>query len=319
MSEGQSLEDLEGVGAVTAKRLRDAGIETLEDLAASPVKELQERTGVSEEKAIAITMKARELLHIDFLTANELMQRRKGVRRILTPSKNLNAILAGGFETQAITEIVGEFGTGKTQICMVLCAQVQQLPENGGLGGRALYIDTEGTFSPERLYQIAQNMGLDPALVLDNVIYARAYNSDHQMLMVEKAAKVIREKNVKLVVVDSVVSHFRGEYIGRGTLSERQQKLNSHIHRLLRLAETYNLAAVVTNQVIANPDTFFGDPNKPSGGHVLAHATTHRIFLRKSKQNTRVARIADSPYLPSDAEAMFRITSSGIEDAEIKE
>jgi DNA repair protein RadA len=190
-----------------------------------------------------------------------------------------------------------------------------QLPrQEGGLEGSALFIDTEGTFAPQRVYQMAQAMGAEPEKILEGIIYSRVYNSDHQILTVDHAFKLCREENIKLLVVDSVLSHFRAEYIGRENLSERQQKLNSHLHKLSRIAQALNLAVVVTNQVQANPQAFFGDPTRPAGGNVLAHASTHRVMLKKASNNLRCARIIDSPYLP-ESETHFAITEKGIEDA----
>ncbi|MHC1636613.1 MAG: DNA repair and recombination protein RadA, partial [Candidatus Nezhaarchaeales archaeon] len=207
------------------------------------------------------------------------------------------------------------YGVGKTQLCHQLCVTVQLPREKGGLNGAALYIDTEGTFRPERILQIAERFGLDGKQVLDNVIYARAYNSDHQILIVEEAADLIKENNIKLIVIDSLISHFRGEYLGRETLAVRQQRLNKHIHQLLRLADVYNLAVVVTNQVLANPEAFFGNPQKPAGGNILAHGSTYRIWLRKGKESKRIAKIFDSPKHP-EVEAVFQVTDKGIMDVE---
>ncbi|HID09128.1 TPA: DNA repair and recombination protein RadA, partial [Candidatus Micrarchaeota archaeon] len=205
---------------------------------------------------------------------------------------------------------VAWFATGETMRAVA----VSQLPlDKGGLNGNALYIDTENTFRPERIIQMANHVGMNPEQVLENIYVARAYNSDHQMVLAEKAREIIEEKNIKLIVVDSLTAHFRAEYVGRGALAERQQKLNRHIHTLQRLADTYNLAVVVTNQVMAKPDMFFGDPTEPVGGHVLGHAATYRIYLRKGRGEKRIARLVDSPHLP-EGEAIFRITMNGIED-----
>ncbi|MEM2127847.1 MAG: DNA repair and recombination protein RadA, partial [Candidatus Bathyarchaeia archaeon] len=245
---------------------------------------------------------------------------RKTAQRLTTGSRALDSMLGGGIETQAITEFAGEFGSGKSQICMMLSVTCQLPKERGGLEGSTLFIDTEGTFSPQRVYAMAQGLGLDPEGALRRIIYSRAYNSDHQILLVDRCGEVIQEEGVRLLIVDSIVSHFRGEYLGRESLAERQQKLNLHIHKLLRLAEAYNLAVVVTNQVMANPGTYFGDPNRPAGGNILAHASTHRVYLRKCKANMRHATIIDSPSLPSNDEpAAFLITSKGIEDVPEKE
>ncbi|BAD86088.1 RadA/Rad51 recombinase [Thermococcus kodakarensis KOD1] len=205
-----------------------------------------------------------------------------------------------------------------TQLAHTLAVMVQKPPEEGGLGGSVIWIDTENTFRPERIKQIAENRGLDPEETLKNIYVARAFNSNHQMLLVEKAEEIIKEKAesdrpVKLLVVDSLMAHFRAEYVGRGTLAERQQKLAKHLADLHRLADLYDIAVFVTNQVQAKPDAFFGDPTRPVGGHILAHSATLRVYLRKGKAGKRVARLIDSPHLP-EGEAVFRITEKGVED-----
>jgi DNA repair protein RadA len=310
----EDLETLEGVGSTTASKLRGAGFTTIEAIAVTPVKELSEKTGIGYNTVLAISTAARKMMNADFTTAKEVWERRQGMLRCLTGSKNLDGILGGGIETQALTELVGEFGTGKTQICLTLTVRVQLPPEKGGLNGNAVVIDTEGTFSPERVYQIANSLELNPEKTLENILIARAYNSEHQCLLIDELFQMCSKQNVKLVIVDSMISHFRGEYIGRETLAERQQKLNSYMHKLIRLAEACNLAVVLTNQVQANPAQFFGDPNKPAGGHVMAHASTHRLYIRKGKANSRVARVIDSPYLP-ESSAHFMISEKGIEDS----
>jgi DNA repair protein RadA len=191
-----------------------------------------------------------------------------------------------------------------------------QLPmEDGGLGGNIAFIDTEGTFMPERVRQLAEARGLDPKETLGRIFLARAYNSDHQRLLIDHLFKFCPENEIKLVVVDSMIGHFKSEYIGRENLSERQQKLNACLHKLVSLTEAYNLPVIVTNQVQANPAQFFGDPNRPAGGHVMAHACTHRVYLRRGSKGTRLAKVIDSPLLPEHT-TRFRITEKGIEDVE---
>ncbi|NJE08395.1 DNA repair and recombination protein RadA [Thermococcus sp. M39] len=315
----KTLEDLPGVGPATAEKLREAGYDSLEAIAvASPI-ELKEIAGISEGAALKIIQAAREAANIGtFIRADEYLQRRQSIGRISTGSKSLDKLLGGGIETQAITEVFGEFGSGKTQIAHTLAVMVQLPPEEGGLHGSVIWIDTENTFRPERIRQIAENRGLDPDEVLKNIYVARAYNTNHQMLLVEKAEEIIKEKlntdrPVKLLVVDSLTSHFRSEYVGRGALAERQQKLGKHLADLHRLANLYDIAIFVTNQVQARPDAFFGDPTRPIGGHILAHSATLRVYLRKGKAGKRIARLIDSPHLP-EGEATFRITDKGIED-----
>ena len=272
-----------------------------------------EKTNIGFNKVLEIQIAAREMFSVDFKTAQEAYEKRQAMRKCTTGSPKLDKILGGGIETQALTELIGEYGTGKTQICFTLAITTQLPPEKGGLEGNIAFIDTEGTFMPERVYQIASNMGLDPAMVAKNIFVARAYNSSHQCLLIDRLFTLCKENNVKLVVIDSMISHFRGEYVGRETLAERQQKLNQYLHKLVRLSEAYNIAIVVTNQVQANPTAFFGDPNRPAGGNIMAHACTHRIFLRKGRKGTRIARVIDSPSLPEE-KTRFKITEKGIED-----
>ena len=311
------ISDLSGVGPITAGKLKAAGFDSVEAIAVAPVRELVEKASLESSVAQKIVKAARETIHTDFVTAKQLWEKRKDLKRLNLGSSNLDTLLGGGLETQAITEFVGEFGTGKSQICMTASIRTQLPEEKGGLNGKVLFIDTEGTFAPQRVYQIAQAAGHDPEKILEGIIYSRVYNSDHQILSVDHAFKVCQEENVKLMIVDSVMSHFRGEYIGRESLAERQQRLNSHLHKLARIAQTLNLAVIITNQVQANPQAFFGDPTRPAGGNILAHASTHRVMLRKASGGIRVAKIFDSPYLP-ESEAYFQITEKGVEDAQAK-
>ncbi|MCG2879898.1 MAG: DNA repair and recombination protein RadA [Vulcanisaeta sp.] len=307
------VEEIEGVGRVTAQKLREAGYLTARDVAFASVKELAEILG-SEDRAKQIIMAAQKLIGLQpFITAYELYEKRRGIRRISTGVKSLDELLGGGIETKAITEVVGEFGSGKTQLCHQLSVMVQLPEDKGGLRAKALYIDAENTFRPERIMQIAKYRGLDPQEALRNILYARAYNSDHQMMIVEESRKIIEKENIGIILIDSLVTHFRSEYPGRENLAERQQKLNHHIAQLLRIADIYNVAVVVTNQVVAQPDVFFGNPLKPAGGNVVAHGATYRIWLRKGKENVRIAKIFDSPYHP-EREVTFRITEDGLVD-----
>jgi DNA repair protein RadA len=309
------LEDVEGVGPATIEKLKIAGVLSVEALAVTPTRTLVEIADLTEEKASSITRNARSLLNIRFTTAKDVLSKRQNIGYITTGSKAIDSLLGKGIESQALTELIGEFGSGKTQICHQLCVSVQLPLEKGGLGGRALFIDTEGTFRPERVIAIAQGLGLNPDEVLGNIIYARAFNSDHQMLLADEAFSLVSQNNVRLVIVDSVITHFRSEYPGREALAPRQQKLNRHIHQLLRMSDIYNLAVILTNQIQSTPDTFFGNPNKPAGGNVLAHGSTYRIWLRKSKESRRVAKIIDSPLHP-ESECIFAITTNGIIDVD---
>ncbi|PIO00230.1 DNA repair and recombination protein RadA [archaeon CG10_big_fil_rev_8_21_14_0_10_43_11] len=310
-----SLEDIPGVGEKTAERLVEAGYSDLMSLAVSPIGDVMEAAELTEGAARKIIGAARHMLHMNFMSAEELLEKRKEVGKITTSSDNLNKLLGGGVETQSISEFHGEFGSGKSQVGFQLAVNAQLPLEKGGLDGDVIFIDTEGTFRPERIMQLAKDVGLKPNTVLKRIHVARAFSSDHQMLLVEKIPELIKKegKNIKLVVVDSLMGLFRSEYIGRGTLANRQQKLNRHLHALQRLADRYNLAVYVTNQVMSRPDIFFGNPDKAVGGHILAHAATFRVYVRKSKGTKRIARLIDSPSLP-EAEAVFTVDTPGIRD-----
>jgi len=313
------LEDLPGVGPAIAEKLKEAGFTTIEAIAVASPQELSAVAEIGEATAAKIITAARKLANMGgFESGEKLLERRQSIGKITTGSKALDSLLGGGIETQAITELFGEFGSGKTQICHQLAVNVQLPKEQGGLEGSVIVIDTENTFRPERIVQMAEAKGLDPKEVLKNIYVAQAYNSNHQMLLVdnakELAQKLMKEgRPVRLLIVDSLTSHFRAEYVGRGTLADRQQKLNKHLHDLMRFGEIFNAAIVVTNQVQAKPDAFYGDPTRPIGGHVVAHTATFRIYLKKSKGELRVARLIDSPHLP-EGEVVFKITERGIED-----
>lgn len=311
-----TVEELPGVGSATAVKLADAGYDTLEVIAVSLPAELAEVAGIGEGTSAKIINAAREALEMGFETADAVLERRKHLGHVLTGSKALDDLLGGkGVQTQTITESYGRFSSGKSQLGFQLCVNAQMPAEKGGLGGSVAFIDVESTFRPERIVQIAQAAGMDPEQVLKNIYHAKASNSDHQMLLVDKLEEMIREKNIRLIVVDSLTSAFRSDYVGRGNLAERQQKLNKHVHTLQRYADLYNLAVYVTNQVMDRPDILFGDPTAPVGGNIVAHVSGYRLYLRRSKEDRRIAKLVDSPDLP-DGEVVFRVTTEGIKDVE---
>ncbi|KAF6243709.1 DNA repair and recombination protein RadA [Nitrosopumilus sp. b1] len=318
MVEDLRLDSLEGVGPVTTRKLTDAGIHNIMDLIVRGPVEIAEITGMEKDTADKIVNKARQqlveegLIAKDFVSATDIYKRRQDIGKITTGTNCLDTLLDGGLETQALTEVYGEFGCGKTQFCHTMCVNVQKPKEEGGLDGGVLYIDTENTFRPERIVAIAKANEMDPEKVLDRIIVARAYNSAHQVLILEEAGPIIEEHNIKLIVADSAVGLFRSEYLGRGTLSARQQKLNHFVHLLSRIAETYNCAAIATNQVMASPDVFFGDPTRPIGGNVVAHTSTYRIYFKKSGKK-RIARMVDSPHHPEE-EVIFALGEAGVID-----
>lgn len=309
----KELKKLPGIGEKTAEKLVEAGYDNLMAIAASSIGEICDAIGVGEGTAEKIIESARQAIDMGFDTADIIYEKRKQIGKITTGSKNLDNLLGGGVETGAITEAHGAYGSSKSQLAFQLSVNVQLPKEKGGLGGKALFIDTENTFRPERIEQMAKALSLDPKETLKNIYVARAYNSDHQILLVEKAKDILKEKNIKLLVIDSLTSLFRSDYSGRGELAPRQQKLNRHLHELQKISEVYNLAVYVTNQVMARPDVLFGDPTTAIGGHILGHAATFRLYLRKGKDQKRVAKLIDAPALP-DAETVFKVTEEGIRD-----
>jgi len=314
------VRELPGVGEVTAKKLKEAGIYTVRELLLYSPIYLSELLNIGEERAEKLILAAHDLLKKrgliseDFISAEELMEKIKRRRYISTGSRNLDNLLRGGVATQAVTEFYGEFGSGKTQICHTLAVNVQLPEDQGGLSQNAIYIDTEKTFSPSRIVEIASHRGINPSEALKRIVVARAYNTTHLLLLMKMLPEKIKSHNVGFVAIDSAVAPFRAEYLGRGKLAERQQLLNRFMHDLIRIAELYDVAIVITNQVQSQPDIMFGDPTKPVGGHVVAHAVTYRIYIRKAKQKgVRIASIVDSPEHPP-GEALFVIAEGGITD-----
>ena len=309
----KELEDLPGIGPTTAEKLRANGFDNIEKVAASSPYELSEVTGISAENAKKAIEAAREATNIEVQTGSAVLEKRKNIGRITTGSKGLDELLGGGVETNGITEMYGRFASGKTQLGFQLAVNAQLPVAKGGLDGTVLFIDTEGTFRPERIESDAKGAGLDPKKILDNIFVSRVTSTEQQILTVERADKLIRDKNVKLIIVDSLMALFRSEFIGRGALNERQQKLNAHIHKLQKLADAYSLAVYITNQVMDNPGMLFGDPTTPVGGNVVAHAATTRLYIRKSKEEKRIIRLVDSPNMP-EGETVIKITTEGIKD-----
>ncbi len=317
------LTQLPGVGPSIAEKLKEAGYTDFMKIATASIGELTEIDGISEKAAAKIIEAARELCNLGFKKASEVLEQRKNVWWLSTGSKNLDSILGGGLESQSVTEFAGAFGSGKTQIAHQACVNLQcperivaedKVKEDILDNPKAVYIDTEGTFRPERIIQMAEAIGLDGKKVLENILVARAFNTDMQILYAENVEKLIQEgENIRLVVIDSLTSHFRNEYVGRGMLAERQQKLGRHMATLNKLADLYNCVILVTNQVSSRPDAIFGPSEQAIGGNIVGHAATFRIFLKKAKGDKRIAKLYDSPHLP-DAEATFRITDKGVHD-----
>ncbi|MFO7990951.1 MAG: DNA repair and recombination protein RadA [Thermoplasmata archaeon] len=308
----EKIEELPGVGPATAEKLIEAGYKDYLSIAVESPRVLADVAELGETTAAKIINAAKRAADIGgFETGDQVLEKRKEIGKLTTSAKAFDDLMGGGIETRSITEFFGEYGSGKTQFVHQLAVNTTMPIEDGGLDGEVVIIDTENSFRPERIIQISEAMELDPTEVLSKIHIARAFNAHHQMLLAEKALEMAEENPIRLLVVDSLTSHFRAEYVGRGALAERQQTLNKHLHKLLKFGDRFNAAIVVTNQVAANPDQFFGDPTRPIGGHILGHTATFRIYLRKSKGNKRITRLVDSPNLP-DGEAVVTIEEGGV-------
>ena len=341
MAADEDLKDLPGVGPATAEKLRDNGFESYQGIAVASPGELSNTANVGEGNAADIIQAARKAADVGgFETGSTVLERREEIGKLTWAVPEVDDLLGGGVETQSITEVYGEFGAGKSQVTHQLAVNVQLPSEHGGLEGSAVFVDSEDTFRPERIDDmvrgleeavIADTMDLHGvegapddeealetlvASILEKIHVAKAFNTNHQMLLAEKAKDLVEDSQddefpVRVLAVDSLTAHFRAEYVGRGELAERQQKLNKHLHDLMRVGDLHNVAVIVTNQVAANPDSFFGDPTQPIGGNILGHTSTFRLYLRKSKDNKRIVRLVDAPNL-ADGEAIMRVEGAGL-------
>ena len=312
MSEDDEIDikELPGVGPATAEKLEKGGFNSVLSIAVSSIGQLTDAGGVSEAVARKMVNAAREKLDMGFQSGTDMLENRKDVKKISTGSSNFDEMLGGGFETGSIIECFGKYGSGKTQVGHSITVNALNQTEEA----KVVYIDTENTFRPERIKNFCDGLDMDPEKALNRIKVAKAFNSDHQMLLAEKVEDLIEEDEIILVIVDSLTSHFRAEYVGRGTLAERQQKLNKHMRTLALLADKFNICVYVTNQVMAKPDQFFGDPTEAIGGNIVGHNSTFRIYLRRGKKNTRVAKLIDSPNRP-DSESVFKIGTYELQDA----
>ncbi|KAL1451472.1 hypothetical protein WDU94_005848 [Cyamophila willieti] len=310
-----------GINVADIKKLKSVGLCTIKGVQMTTRRKMTQIKGFSEAKVDKIKEACTKISNDNsFLTAAQVAEKRKHVFKITTGSAELDKILGGGIESMAITEAFGEFRTGKTQLSHTLSITAQLPDESKGYsGGKVIYVDSENTFRPERLRPIAARFNLEDECALENVLYTRSFNSEHQMELLDMVAGLFHQEAgiFKLLIIDSAIALFRVDFSGRGELADRQQKLAQYMARLQRLSEEFNVAVFITNQMTSDPGatmSFQADPKKPVGGNIMAHASTTRISLRKGRAETRIAKIYDSPDMP-EAEAMFAITNGGVTDA----
>jgi DNA repair protein RadA len=320
MSEYVKLEDgiIEGVSKQTIEKLNSAGVTTLQALASQKANSLAKTTGIGEDTLEKAIRKAVSMVSSGYITAAQLEIKRSTRTHLKTGAEEFDNLLGGGVESETTTEIIGAGATGKTQICSTLAVVAQQSIEEGGLGGKVAWIDTEGTMIPARIREICLARGLDPEKTMDGIFWALAHNTEHQRILIEQLYDLIPKNNIKLVIVDSMMGHLRAEFIGRATLNERQGDLGRMLQTLLQVALSMKVTVVYSNQVVTDPSIIYGNAEKPAGGNIMSHAAGTRVHLRKGRENTRVAKLIDSLSLP-EGEAIFRITERGIEDANPKE
>jgi len=327
-----AIQDIPDIASDTVDKLIKLKITSVYQLAVQSPPELAMEIGdtfIDVESAARLIANARKILtendtlSKEFMTADDLLEKRNKITRHATGSEKFDAFLNGGFETQAITEIAGEFGSGKSQICQALCTAAITLLENDRLDIRMtqrapasiIFIDTENTFRANRVHQIAEQKNLDPEDILKRIYHCNVYSSEQLEVLIDDLPKFIEQYNTKLVIVDSIISLHRAEFSGRGTLADRQQRLGKMLNKLRRYADVYDIAIVITNQVVSYAD--ISHPGfeymKAAGGNVVAHGSTYRVFLRKSGKN-RVATMEDSPCQPHQR-VKFTISEGGIQDA----
>lgn len=306
-----------GINVADISKLKSGGINTIRGLKMTTRKKLSEIKGISDGKIEKLKEAANKIEQNEFVTGMEFSVKREAIFKISTGSEEFDKILGGGFESMSISECFGEFRTGKTQLAHTLCVTAQ-MPGMNHTGGKVAYIDTEGTFRPDRLRSIAARFNLDANAILNNIVYAKAHNHEHQCELVDLVtAQFYQEPGVfKLLIIDSIIALFRVDFQGRAELADRQQKLNKQLAQLQKISEEYNIAVYLTNQMTSDPGaalSFVSDPKKPVGGHVLAHASATRVMLKKGRGEMRIAKIYDSPDMP-ESEAPFMITEGGVAD-----
>jgi DNA repair protein RadA len=325
-----TMEDIPHITSDMIQKLKKLNINSVYQLAVQNPFELAseyEDTSLNVESTSALIANARkvlignEVLTNEFSTADEVLEKRNNMSRFATGSESFDNFLSGGFETQAITELVGEFGSGKSQICHTLCVAANQLIKNDrhndnkhSSSGNIIFIDSENTFRADRVHQIAEQRGLDPFPILEKIFHCKVYSSEHLESVIDNLDKSIEQYNAKLVIIDSIISLHRAEFSSRGTLADRQQRLGKMLNKLRRYADIYNIAVVMTNQVVSSPDGSGFEYMKAAGGNIVGHGSTYRIFLKRlGKNRTAIMQVSPSHAYQC---VKFAISETGIQDAD---
>lgn len=302
-----------GVGDEKLEKLKKARLNTVNAVAILTEIELVSYTGFTIELAQSIIQQARDIISPGFITAEDLSARQVQQELLHTGSKQFNRILGGGVRPQAITELIGEWGSSKTQICITMAVIAASQGKNVAV------IDTEGTFLPERIDQVAKGRGYDPMDIKKKIRIARAYTAEHLHELTKHLPTLVSDFDIKLIILDSIITHFRSEYLGLGNLAMRQQKLAEIIHALQRTSDGFGVPVVVTNQVQTKVGVLFGDPNQGAGGNIMGHGGTYRVMLRKGKEDkntgnrTILAQVIDASHLPEE-KIRYMISEAGIVD-----
>lgn len=306
---------IKGKSKATIEKIINGGILTVEDLAREIPVKLAERAGIGDSTAEEAIKEAIRMIDRGYITGKQLHDEMQSRTRLTTGSREVDALLGGGLESETTTEVIGSNAIGKTQLMHMLAVNAQLPLEEGGLDGKVVWVDTEDTFRPDRIKQICMARGYDYEKFLSGILVAKAFNSRHQQVLIENLNAECKRNNVKLVIVDSMIAHLRGEYLGRGTLAGRQNVLGDMLQELGKLVQSQRITVVYTNQVMDDPSVMYGRSEKATGGNIMGHAATTRIHIRKGRKTIRIAELVKSPYLPW-GQAPFIIDEYGVRDTE---
>ena len=310
---------LEGVGAATEKKLTAFGVTSLIDFCVRGSKEISEITGVAKGKTDQWVFQSQKILEENNMIRKtdmntiELMDYQDALPRLKTNCKEVDNLIGGGVIPECTYEVYGAFGSGKTQFCNTLTTEAIKDEKN------VVWIDCEDTFRPRRIVEILMAKGYvedkeEAKEYLNRITYFYTPNTEQLMGTINALSKTLQEKKPRIVILDGSIGQFREEYLGRGTLSERQNQIARLMTHLKNISFYFKCTVVFTNQVQSDPAIMFGDPIKPIGGNIVGHASTYRIYFKKSGKK-RIARMVDSPEHPQ-TDAEFALNAKGIDDIE---